>query len=504
MEWELEGMGGLRESFELLFKPKSIAFVGASNNPDKWGFRILLNLIRGGFEGKIYPVNLKEREILGLSAYPGIKEIPEVPELAVIVVPPTSVIEVLRDSVEKGIKAGVVITAGFAEIGREGEKLQKAMAELTKGRMLVVGPNCNGIMNPSIKLYSVMPPIFPPPGPVAVISQSGNVATSIVRRITCRGLGLSKYVSSGNEAVLTYEDYLEYLADDPGTKVILLYIEGIRDGGRFLRVAREVNRKKPVVVLKGGETPEGAKAAFSHTASLAGSDILFDALCRQSGIVRARDIDELIVMGTAFLDQPLPKGRRVGIITGGGGWGVLAADACSKMGLEVTSLPENVLSKLDKILPPWWNRGNPVDLVAGTEREAVLRCAEILLKCPAIDALIILGIVPILPQELTRPIKSDIPTWRNLLKKEIPNELKKFFKRIKDLISLYRKPIFVASEIPFADLDLEGRISSELGRINSVCYASPHEAVLALSSLVRRSEALRDDQEHKNHHPLQE
>ena len=375
-----------------LFKARSVAFIGASKDPTKWGFLTLKHIIDGGFRGSLYPVNPREPEILGLKVYQGIADLPETPDLAVIIVPPPAVPAVIKECVSKGIRAGIVITAGFAELGGEGAKLQDEIVTIARqGGMALVGPNCNGVMSPWNSQYVQFPSFFVPPGPVAVIAQSGNVMDSLSLQIQMHGFGCSACIASGNEAVLHCEDYLEYLADDPRTKVILSYIEGFKDGERFLAVAREVSKKKPIVMLKAGKTQAGARAAASHTAALAGSDAVFDAVCRQSGVIRAKSLDEMLNIGLAFLRQPLPRGRGLGIITAGGGWGVLAADACAELGFDIVQLPEETINELDKILPAWWNRGNPVDLVAGAAADNLFKAVELVMQCPSVDALMFLS-----------------------------------------------------------------------------------------------------------------
>jgi acyl-CoA synthetase (NDP forming) len=399
------------------------------------------------------------------------------------------VVPVVKDCVSKGIEAGVVITAGFAEIGDDGERLQREMVEVAhSGGMILVGPNCNGIMNPSSKLHPQMPSIFPPPGPIAIVSQSGNVATSIARRAMIKGFGCSKFISSGNEADLHCEDYLEYLAQDPQTKVILSYIEGFKDGPRFFQTAKRVSRKKPIVMLKAGETPAGAMAARSHTASLAGSDAVFEAVCKQAGVIRARDLDELLNIGVALLRQPLPPGRRVGIVTAGGGWGVLAADACARQGLEVVSLPEETVRALDSFLPSWWNRGNPVDLVAGARGDAVVRSVEMLLRCSIVDSVMLLGIVAALPTlRPQRAASEDVGRWEEAALLSICD----IFDELSGLATRFQKPVIVATDIPFAETGFETKLLYTLGKHNYVCYTQPHQAAAALANLVRYSQYVR-------------
>jgi len=475
-----------------MFEPRSVAFLGASNDPRKWGYRILFNLKFGGFQGRIYPVNPTKDEIMGLKVYRNVGDIPEIPDLAVIVVPPPSVPQLVKECVIKGIKAGVVITAGFAEVSAEGEGLQREIVEVARsGGMRFVGPNSNGIINPAGRFYSQMPPLFPPPGSISVVSQSGNVVGTITRLAMANGYGCAKCISSGNEADLHAEDYLEYLAEDSQTKVILSYIEGFKDGVRFFETAKEVSKKKPIVMLKVGETPAGAMAAKSHTASLAGSDAVFEAMRKQAGVIRVRSLDELVDTGIAFLCHPLPRGRRVGIVTAGGGWGVLAADACARLGLDVVSLPPDTITELDSFMPAWWSRSNPVDLVAGTFGDAVIRCVEVLLRCPTVDGVIMLGLMPAMPPEqISKAAKED---ERERLREALLAAIVQVFDQLNELAKKYDKPTIVASEPLAFGAALANRIIRTLAERNSVCYDMPHQAAVAMANLAWYSEYLRQN-----------
>ena len=478
---------------KLLFEPQSVAFLGASTNPLKWGHRILANLVNGGFKGKVYPVNPNKGKILGLTVYGSVEGIPEIPDLAVIVVPPLSVVRAVEGCATKGIKTGVVITAGFAEIGTQGESLQQEIIEAARsGGMRLVGPNSDGIVNSSNKLYPQMPPIFPHPGPVSIISQSGNVAGTIQRMIVAKGFGCSKSISSGNEADLHCEDYLEYLAEDPQTKVILSYIEGFKNGLRFFQVAKEVSKKKPIVMLKSGETPAGARAAKSHTAALTGSDTVFEAMCKQTGIIRARDLDELVNIGLTFAHHPLPQGQRVGIVTAGGGWGVLAADACAKLGLEVVALPPDTIMELDSLLPAWWNRSNPVDLVAGAFGDAMIKSIEVLMRCPVVDGIIMLEIMPALPQEVFSSSYVNEEGEDHKQKTILMSSLQ-LFDQLDKLTKRYRKPTIVASEPPFPNTSFAAEFIYTLGQNNFVCHSKPHQAAAAFASLAKYNEYLKHE-----------
>ncbi len=472
---------------EPLFNARSVTFVGASKDPTKWGFLTLKHIIDGGFRGSVYPVNPREPEILGLKVHQSIADLPETPDLAVIIVPPPSVPAVIKECVSKGIRTGIIITAGFAELGGKGSKLQDEIVTIARqGGMALVGPNCNGVMSPWNSQYVQFPSFFVPPGPVAVIAQSGNVMDSLSLQIQMHGFGCSACIASGNEAALHCEDYLEYLADDPHTKVILSYIEGFKDGERFLAVAREVSKKKPIVMLKAGKTQAGAKAAASHTAALAGSDAVFDAVCRQSGVIRAKSLDEMLNIGLAFLRQPLPRGRGLGIVTAGGGWGVLAADACAELGFDIVQLPEETINELDKILPAWWNRGNPVDLVAGAAADNLFKAVELVMQCRSVDALMFLSLMPALrmgsfdaPQD-----QSSRENWGDQMIESVALAMDEF----NALADKYNKPVIIASEYMWATNVEQAGITFRLGQHNAVCYRMPGGAARVLDALVTYGE----------------
>jgi acyl-CoA synthetase (NDP forming) len=474
---------------KLIFEPRSIAFLGATNNPLKWGFRIFANMVTGGFQGRLYPINPTKDEILGIKVYRSVGEVPEIPDLAVIAIPPPGVPKALQECADKGIKAVVIITAGFAEVDRVGENLQTEMVEIARrAGIRFIGPNTDGIVNPHHKLYAEMPPIFPYAGPVSIVSQSGNIVGTMMRMAIESGFGCAKCISSGNEADLHAEDYIRYLADDPQTRVILSYVEGFKDGSRFFEAAKEVTKKKPIVLLKTGETPAGAIAAKSHTASLSGLDTIVDSMCQQAGIVRVRHLDELVDGGTAFLCHRLPRGRRVGIVTAGGGWGVLCADACAKEGLDVVRFPTELIEELNSFMPPWWSHGNPVDMVAGVFGDAVIRCVEVVLRSPAVDGVIFLGIMPALPMEhFSRADKSED---RDRVRERILSAIIKIFDTLKEMSAKYDKPIVVGSEPIAFGAALSKKIIRSLADRNSVCYDMPHKPAAAFANLAKYGEYL--------------
>jgi acyl-CoA synthetase (NDP forming) len=382
------------KNLDYAFNPRSIAFVGATETLLKWGFLILNNLISGGYKGDIYPVNPSRETVMGIKAYPRVRDIAGDVDLAVFTVPARHVVEALDDCIAKGVKAGLVITAGFKELGEDGALMEQEMLRRARDAgMLLIGPNCQGICCPGSRLYPWMPILFHPPGGnISFVAQSGNILNMLIGQAVSAGLGVSKAVSSGNEADISTEEYFSYFGEDPDTDVIVSYIEGIEDGRRFIDLAREVTRRKPVVALKGGRTQSGMSAARSHTGSMAVSERLFEAACRQAGVILTTTIEEAGIIASSFVGRPLPQGRRVGIVTGGGGLGVIAADYCSEIGLEVAPLSPRVLKDLSALLPDWWVPGNPVDLVAGLDFNVLKPSIEILARSGEVDAVMLLWI----------------------------------------------------------------------------------------------------------------
>ena len=480
----------MNTDFTGFFYPRSLTFLGASNDPGKWGFRVLSNILGGKFEGKIYPVNPKGGEILGLQVYPSVGDLPEVPDLAVIVVPPKAMLEAIRECGQKVIKSCVVITAGFAEVSEEGAAVQRQMVEEAhKAGMRFIGPNCFGLLSTPVKLYSQMPRVYPPRGPIAVVSQSGNVGLTIARRAMALDIGVSRVISTGNEADLHAEDFIEFLADDDETKVILSYIEGFKNGKRFFEAVSKATRKKPVVMIKVGATEAGAAAARSHTAALSGSDEIFDGMCRQAGVIRVNGLDELMNVGYGFLTNPLPKGKRVGIVTLGGGWGVLAADACAKQGLEVVKLSPEIIAEMDTFLPAWWSRNNPVDLVAGAMGESMLRVMEIFARWEKIDGIIALGVPA--PSTIWGPMPKTEEEMKERMK-FVATAFFESYQKVKNISLQSGKQIVLAAELPLpqGQRAIEFEIIKGIGRLNMVNYALPHEAALVMRNLVRYREYL--------------
>lgn len=383
------------KNLQYLFHPKSIAFVGATETFGKWGYMIFKTLIQSGWKGRLYPVNPGKDTVLGYKAYPTVTDIPDDVDLAVFTIPAKHVLESVKRCVEKNVKAGLVISAGFKETGGENVTLEKELVEIArKGNMILAGPNCQGICTPPDRLFPWMADFCPRQGSVGIISQSGNLMNMMIGDVIRLGPGIAKGVSSGNEADVKVEDYFEYFAEDPAVEVILAYVEGIVDPKRFIEKTKAITPKKPIVVLKGGRTTSGKNAAGSHTGAMAVKDDLFTAMCRQNGIILADNVDHAGPIAATFVNQPLPRGNRVAIITGGGGLGVLASDICSRQGLEIVKLSQGLLDKLATFLPAWWVPGNPIDMVAGLDYAAVEPMMEALFKSNEVDSIIISFLSP--------------------------------------------------------------------------------------------------------------
>ena len=362
-----ETMSKNLQDFNKFFYPESVAVVGASVDPKKTGHVMLNNLLSYGYKGKIYPINPGAEEILGVKSYKSILEIPGEVDLVIFTIPAKGIVDTMEECGNKGVKAAVVHSAGFAESGEEGKRLQDRMVEIAnKFKVNIIGPNCMGIMCVETRLPWARRTTFPEmPGGVAVISQSGGGGGSFVNLADERGIRFSKIVTIGNECDVSVLDLLDYFGDDPATNIIFIYLECFRDGHRFLEIAKRVSVKKPIIIYKIGRTDAGARAAASHTGSLAGSIQVYDGAFKQTGIIRAEGIAEALDIITIFekvwFGQGKPAGDRVGIVTGPGGPGVATADACVESGLSVPMISEATKKKLSEAIPQA-TRSNPMDM----------------------------------------------------------------------------------------------------------------------------------------------
>jgi len=354
---------------DAIFNPNSIAVIGASAEEKKVGHAVLKNLLQG-FVGKIYPINPSKNEILSLPCYPSVSVVPDKIDLAIIVIPAKAVADALRDCSKAGVKGVVVITAGFKEVGGDGVDREKEIISIVRNSgMRMVGPNCLGVMNTKIKMNASFAAEMPPEGRVAFFSQSGALGVAIIDWALENNFGFSKFVSFGNKADLNETDFLEYFAKDPDTDVILGYIEDIVDGKKFLNIAKEVTKIKPVILIKSGATEAGARAASSHTGALAGSDRAFTEAFRKTGIIRVNGIQELFDTAEMFLSKKYPKDKRLLIITNAGGPGIIAADTADKLGIKLDPMSRASIDKIAEKLPSSASLYNPVDVIGDATSE---------------------------------------------------------------------------------------------------------------------------------------
>lgn len=480
----------LSEQLQHLFEPRSVAIIGASKSMAKWGYIVPANILAGGYKGELYPVNPTETEILERPVFRSVRDIPGEVDLAIITIPAERVTPMVRECVEKGVKTCIVISGGFSETGGDGSRLELEMLDAARGSgMRLVGPNTMGIFSGPNMLHALMPPVRPVHGKIAFAAQSGNLGTQMLSLGRALGVGFSRFVCIGNEADLKAADYMEYFADDPATEVILLYIEGLREARRFIEVAAATSPRKPIVVLKAGKTRAGAEAAASHSAALAADETVFDGVIRQTGMIEADTTEEMLDIAKAFAAVPPPKGNRVGVITWGGGWGVVTADALAKHGLELVPFPEETLGELDAVLPAYWSRGNPVDLVGTLDLSKHFRCLEIVSRCECVDSVITLGTMgatssfqsfamegQVMDDAMREHIKPKVVTSEFL--KELLKTDEAYRNEVIKLMKETSKPIIAVS------FPTSGAMSPMLARQSEVViYPSPERGAKTLAAL---------------------
>jgi len=449
---------------EKFFNPKSVAVIGASHTPGKIGYVILENFVRK-FDGKVYPVNPNTTPILNLEVFPSIKKIPEKVDLAVIVTPAPVVPIVLKECVEKKIQAVIIIPGGFSETGEAGRKLEEKCKQIIKkSKTRVIGPNVIGVFD----TFSNVDTLFlseqrlnrPKQGGVSFIYQSGAVGSTILDWLAEEKIGISKFISYGNAMDVNECDLLEFLAKDKKTKVITMFLEGVRDGKRFVQAAKKVSKQKPIIVLKGGKTEAGAKAALSHTASLAGEYKIYSSVFKQTGIAEAMNWEELFDFTKAFSTQPLPKGNSAVILTNGGGFGVIASDECERQGLQLQEPEKKVKSKLEKVFPSYAVLHNPIDLTGDATAERYAVALEECLRSKQYDGVILITLF-------------QIPTLEEKIVEIIP-----------ELARKYKKPVLCCA----SGGRYTKRLTEKLEASGMPVYPTPERAVKAFAALARYSE----------------
>ncbi|MEM0286529.1 MAG: CoA-binding protein [Candidatus Methanomethyliaceae archaeon] len=377
------------QELQQLFKPKSIAIIGASNNPRKIGHEIMKNIIISGYEGKIYPINLEGKDVLGFKSYTSILSISDEIDLAIIAIPASFVIDVLEECGRKGVKAVIVISSGFKEIGNI-ELEEKLLSIVKKYGMRMLGPNVFGIYYAPSKLNATFGPSRIHPGKIAFITQSGALGIALMEWATLHKIGLSTVVSMGNKADIDEADILDYLSNDNETKAVIIYMEGVKDGRKLMKSLINITLKKPVIIIKSGRSNVGAIAAASHTGSMAGSDIVYTTAFKQSGALRADDLLQAFDWAKLMVMQPPPKNKDCVILTNGGGIGVLAADACEKEDLNLPILPQDLQNELKKIMPIFGSSRNPIDLTGQAGEEEYFNSLRILMKDDRVSSIVLL------------------------------------------------------------------------------------------------------------------
>jgi acyl-CoA synthetase (NDP forming) len=480
------------------FYPDSIAFIGASSKIGKWGHLLPLSSMSWDYKGAIYMVNPNGGTIFDQPCYSSVTDIPGPVDLAVVTIPADRVPELIPQLKAKGIKNMLIITSGFREIGDAGQDLEKNLIkEAAKAGILVIGPNTMGLCNPHIGLTCLPFPVKPRAGSTALVSQSGNMGLQFLAFAEQQCIGIRGFCGSGNEAMVTIPDYLDAFEVDPLTRIVMLYMESIRDGRRFFESAARVSRKKPIVLLKGGQSGFGKKAAASHTGAIASDARVFDAACQQAGIVQVSKSRTLLDVVAAFASQPLPKGKRVAVLTLGGGWGVLTADLCSSEGLEIPALTPDIIQRIDHLLPAFWSRGNPVDIVATLGLETPILILEELLKWDGCDAVINLGILG--KKFFAKRVIAAATTKGAISTEEyyvlLENALRSEEKYIEDVVALiekYQKPVY---GVTLYDEGKDRTIyPAGESTYKGLFYPTPARAVTALSKMVEYGQFLERQQ----------
>jgi len=434
----------MERSLEKVFNPRSVAVIGASEVPGKASERRTRSLIEGGYKGDIYLINPKRPELFGRKAYPSITEIDKEVDLVIVVVAPRFLVPSVEDSIKMGAKGIIIITAGLGETGEEGKKIEAEIVnEAAKTGAYIIGPNCSGMFSASAGMNILGVPSIQK-GPISVLAQSGNVIDSLTHYAKMKGVGFSKIISVGNAIGVNFHEYINYLKDDPDTKAIMMYLEGIKEGNSLVRVARETGKYKPVIALKVGKSKAGARAAASHTGSLAGDDVIVDAAFRQAGIVRVSNVDELFDIAEVFSSCPIPKGNRVAILSEGGGDNSVAADNAESYGMEVPVLSEKTQEKIQPFLLEGMPASNPIDY-GGTAEEnphMITECVNACMQDDDVDGIYITGF---------------FGGFKDIIAPHVAELEEKTSRELAELVEKYKKPLFVHTSFarePIKSLDI--------------------------------------------------
>ena len=484
----------VRARFRPLFEPRGIVISGVSSHPGKFGFVTYHNLLRFGFQGELFPIQRDGETILGRPTFRDVSEIPHGAADLVFVCTPAAInAELLRACAAKGVRAAFMASAGYGEAGEEGVARERELVALCDELgLLLIGPNGQGVVSTGRSMCAQIVAPYPPPGRIAVASQSGNLVSAFLNYAVQTGVGVSKALSCGNSAQTDLAEVLAYFAADDETDVALIYLEGVGDGRRLVEAMRRLTAKKPLVLVKGGVAAEGQRAARSHTGSLASDDRVFDGVARQAGALRAPTVEEAFEWAATLASQPLPRGRRTVIFTTVGGWGVLAADACAAAGLEVIALPADLAAAISERVPPRWSRSNPVDLAGGETRDTVAEVLDLVCAHDAVDAVIHLGIgIQAAQAQAFRsgPFFPDHGLERIAGFHE--SQDRRYAEAAREASERHGKPVLTATELVHT-AGAPGNAGPLAVRAGGrVCYPSAHRAVGALRALVARAEAER-------------
>jgi len=478
------------EQFRALFEPRAVLVTGASTHPGKFGFVSLHNILAGGYAGGVFGTNLQSETVLGVRTVADIADLPDgVIDLVFVCTPASANPELLRACAAKGIKAAFLTSAGYGEAGESGRRNERELVALADELgMLLAGPNGQGVVSTPVSLCAQIVAPYPPAGRIGVASQSGNFVSSFMNYARATGVGISRAVSAGNAAAVTVADYLDFYADDPSTSVGLAYVEGITDGRALMSRLASVAARKPLVLVKGGATAGGAKAAASHTGALAADDKVFDGFCRAAGITRAVSVEEAFEAAATFATQPLPTGPNVVVLTTAGGWGVVTSDALSRDGrLKILDLPPALTAMIDTKLPPRWSKGNPVDCAGGETRDTIPEVLEMIATHHDVHAVIYLGIgIQSNQARLMREggFHPDHGLDRIVAYHERQDQ--RFAEAADELSRRTGKPILTATELAIADPSNPG--PATVRATGRLCYPSGERAVRALGHLYRVTE----------------
>lgn len=465
-----------------LFEPKGVVVAGASTHPGKFGFVALHNVLSAGFTGPVFATNRELPEILGVQTTARVADIPsDAADLVMVCAPGPAIPDVLRESAAKGIRAAFVVSGGFRETGDEGLALENEIVSLAAELgMVLAGPNGQGLVSTPDHLWSQIVAPYPPAGRIGIASQSGNLVSTVMNLARQGNIGISRAVSAGNQAMIEIADYIDYMADDPETAVIIVYVEGVADGRRFFEAVRAATASKPVLVVKGGVSEAGARAAASHTGSLATNDRVFDGLLRQAGAIRVSGIETAYTLASAFATMPAPSGPNTVVLTTAGGWGVLTSDAVAGSNLDLMELPLDLHDAIDELVPPRWSHNNPVDLAGGETRDTIPEVLELIASHPDVDALIYVGLG--IQGNTARayrdsPFMPDVGMERMAAFHE--RQEVRYATAAVDVSGRTGKPVVVASELGTGDPANPGiKTLQELGW---PCFDSPSSAVGALA-----------------------